>query len=123
MQDTERRLEPLDVAVHVDQRQMRVAWSDGHAAVYDFEHLRWQCPCATCAGEGNASGVLSRTDRLTPQQTDMVDLRVVGRYGLTPVWADGHATGIYTYRALRALCQCEACATPARGAADEAGPT
>jgi DUF971 family protein len=25
----------------------------------------------------------------------------VGRYGLTPVWGDGHETGIYTFKMLR----------------------
>src|SRR5581483_8823956 len=44
MQPYSAPLEPVDVEVHVDQRQLRVAWSDGHAAVYDFEFLRWQCP-------------------------------------------------------------------------------
>ena len=109
MQDADRRLEPLDVEVHVDQRLMRVKWSDGHDAVYDFETLRWACPCAQCAGEGNMPGMLSRITMLTPQQTTMIDLRPVGRYGLTPVWADGHETGIYSYRMLRARCCCDAC--------------
>jgi DUF971 family protein len=112
MQESEQSVAPLDVEVHVDQRQMRVAWSDGHQAVYAFEALRWQCPCAQCAGEGNLPGMLSQIDKLTPQQTEMVDLRQVGRYGLTPVWADGHETGIYSYRALRAMCQCPACVGP-----------
>ncbi len=119
MKDADRRLEPVDIEVHVDQRLMRIQWSDGHEAVYDFEALRWQCPCALCAGEGSAPGMLSQLDRLSPQQTEMVDLRPVGRYGLTPVWADGHETGIYTYRMLRAACGCAAC-TAARGAASGA---
>src|SRR4051794_35291464 len=114
MQDTD-RLVPLDVEVHVDQRQMRIKWSDGHDAVYDFEALRWACPCAQCAGEGNIPGMLSQIKMLSEQQTQMVDLQQVGRYGLPPVWADGHATGIYSYRMLRAGCECPACKA-ARGA-------
>jgi DUF971 family protein len=109
MSQSERPLEPLDIAVDLEARQMRVAWSDGHAAVYDLEYLRWQCPCAECRGEGGVPGVLSRTQSLRAEQTEMVDLHVVGRYGLTPVWADGHQTGIYTYRALRGMCQCAEC--------------
>ncbi|HLH26314.1 MAG TPA: DUF971 domain-containing protein [Chloroflexota bacterium] len=115
MQDADRPLEPLDVEVHVDQRLMRIRWNDGHEAVYGFETLRWACPCAQCAGEGNVPGMLSRIKVLSEQQTQMVDLQQVGRYGLTPVWADGHATGIYSYRMLRALCECPACKA-ARGA-------
>lgn len=110
MEEYDRPLQPVDVEVHVDRREMRVTWSDGHQGVYRFETLRWRCPCAECAGEGGAPGKLAFTTALTPQQTEMVDLRVVGRYGFTPVWADGHATGIYTFRALRAMCECPACA-------------
>jgi ATP-binding protein involved in chromosome partitioning len=113
MLDPDRPVQPLDVAVHVDRRQMRILWSDAHDAVYDFEYLRWRCPCAECAGEGSLPGKLASTKALTAQQTDLVDLQVVGRYGFTPVWGDGHATGIYTFRNLRALCQCPSCAPSA----------
>jgi DUF971 family protein len=58
--------------------------------------------------------MLSRIKVLSEQQTTMTDLQQVGRYGLTPVWADGHATGIYTYRMLRALCPCPACKAAAQ---------
>ncbi|HZS02147.1 MAG TPA: DUF971 domain-containing protein [Chloroflexota bacterium] len=121
MQDQDQRIEPVDVEVHVDRRLMQVRWSDGHDAVYDFEFLRWQCPCAECRGEGGVPGVLAQTTALRPEQTEMTDLRVVGRYGLTPVWADGHQTGIYTYRALRAMCQCAACAGAKAGGGASAG--
>jgi DUF971 family protein len=120
MREHEHSVQPEDIAVHVDQRLMRIQWSDGHEGVYDFETLRWQCPCAECRGEGGLPGRLATLDRLTPQQTELVDLRLVGRYGLTPVWADGHQTGIYTFRALRAMCQCAACTAP-REAPDRAG--
>ena len=111
MQDYDRPLQPDDVEVHVDRRLMRVLWSDGHQAEYDFETLRWRCPCAECQGEGSAPGKLASTTVLTERQTTMVDLRVIGRYGFSPVWADGHETGIFTYRALRAMCGCAACQT------------
>ncbi|HZU06595.1 MAG TPA: DUF971 domain-containing protein [Chloroflexota bacterium] len=115
MREHEHSVQPEDIAVDVDQRLMRIQWSDGHEGVYDFETLRWQCPCAECRGEGGLPGRLAQLDRLTPQQTELVDLRLVGRYGLTPVWADGHQTGIYTFRALRAMCQCAACAAARTG--------
>ena len=109
MDEFDRPMQPEDVEVHVDRREMRITWSDGHQAVYDFEALRWRCPCAECQGEGNLPGKLASTRALSAEQTTMADLRVVGRYGFSPVWADGHETGIYTFRALRNLCQCAAC--------------
>ena len=35
--------------------------------------------------------------------------KILGRYGLTPVWEDGHHTGIFTYEKLRASCECQEC--------------
>ncbi len=112
--------EPLTITADVDERLLRVEWADGHRSVYAFEALRWACPCATCRGEWGRPGLLDATDRLTPEQTDLVDLRQVGRYAICPIWADGHSTGIFTYRALRDLCPCAECA--GRGAtSDERG--
>lgn len=95
--------EPVAITADVDERLLRIEWADGHASVYDFEYLRWSCPCATCRGEWGRPGLLDSTDRLTPEQTELVDLHEVGRYAICPIWADGHSTGIFTYRALRDL--------------------
>jgi DUF971 family protein len=46
---------------------------------------------------------------LSAIETDLYDLKPVGRYGLSPVWGDGHHTGIFTYEKLRAECQCAEC--------------
>jgi len=39
----------------------------------------------------------------------LVHIDGVGNYALSLNWADGHSTGIYSFRMLRALCPCEAC--------------
>jgi DUF971 family protein len=39
----------------------------------------------------------------------LVSVDLVGRYGLSPTWADGHCTGIYTWDMLRDLCDCCFC--------------
>lgn len=95
--------EPLSITADADEQVVRIAWADGHQTAFSFERLRWACPCATCRGEWGHPGVLDSTDRLTPEQTDLVDLRQVGRYAVCPTWADGHSSGIYTYRVLREL--------------------
>jgi DUF971 family protein len=33
------------------------------------------------------------------------DIEIVGRYALSFRWSDGHATGIYSFRYLRELCE------------------
>jgi DUF971 family protein len=40
---------------------------------------------------------------------ELVHLEAVGNYALAPTWADGHSTGIYSFRTLRGLCPCEDC--------------
>jgi DUF971 family protein len=37
------------------------------------------------------------------------DIEPVGRYALQFKWSDGHDTGIYSYKLLRGLCQCDLC--------------
>lgn len=46
-----------------------------------------------------------------PADIRALAVQPVGRYGLQVRWSDGHATGIYTFERLRALCGCAACAT------------
>jgi DUF971 family protein len=95
--------EPLSITADVDERIVAIEWADGVRSLYDFEQLRWSCPCATCRGEMGRPGLLDRTDRLAPEQTDLDDIVQVGRYAVCPIWCDGHSTGIYTYQYLREL--------------------
>lgn len=95
--------EPVAITADVDTRLLRIEWADGVESTYDFEQLRWACPCAHCRGEMGRPGELDFTDRLTPEQTELVDLQQVGHYAIMPVWYDGHNTGIYTYQYLREL--------------------
>jgi DUF971 family protein len=100
---------PTSYTLDEEHRRLLLDWSDGHESVHDYEALRRACPCAHCAGEGNLSGTLRPNTPLTEEQTTLYELKPVGRYGLTPVWGDGHRTGIYTYERLRASCTCTEC--------------
>jgi DUF971 family protein len=82
-----------------------IEWGDGHRGIYPHEILRGYCPCAGCQGH---SGTISF---VAPSgiQVELEDIEPVGNYALTLKWFDGHATGIYSYRYLRALCQCDEC--------------
>jgi DUF971 family protein len=102
-------LVPTSYFLDEDQRVLLITWSDGHESVHPYDALRRACPCAWCAGEGGQKGAVDATTEFSQQQTTIYELQPVGRYGLTPVWGDGHHTGIYTYERLRALCQCDAC--------------
>jgi DUF971 family protein len=107
---------PLSYELDEGNRRLLISWSDSHESVHPYEMVRRACPCAWCAGEGGQQGSVDNATIFTTQQTTLYELQMVGRYGLTPVWGDGHHTGIYTYEKLRAGCQCDACrAARARG--------
>ena len=104
------------VSIHADRTAGRLdlEWRDGHATSYDATTLRWLCPCAFCRGEAGLPGWLDSNPTLTPDQTRLVDVALVGGYAIAPSWADGHHTGYYTYTLLRERCPCPEC-TAGRG--------
>ena len=99
------------IRIHADRTAatLDIGWADGHATVYDFSALRWLCPCAYCRGEMGMPGWLDSAPTLTPEQTRMTDIHLVGNYAVSPHWADGHSTGFYTFTLLRDRCPCPAC--------------
>jgi DUF971 family protein len=89
----------------LDGRHLRLTWSDGHTADYDYDFLRGWCPCAGCQGH---SGLKIRYQ---PPASPVVPTAIqpVGNYAISIAWSDGHATGIYRFDFLREICPCERC--------------
>lgn len=76
---------------------LEVTWADGHRQVFPHELLRGYCPCAGCQGH---SGMITFVEG---GDLNLRDIEQVGNYALGFTWADGHNTGIYSFRFLRAL--------------------
>ena len=104
------------LTIHADRAagELQIGWADEHATTYDFVTLRWLCPCAFCRGEAGMPGWLDSKPTLSPEQTRLVDIALIGQYAVAPAWGDGHHTGYYTFVALRNNCPCQAC-TARRG--------
>jgi DUF971 family protein len=94
-----------------------IEWGDGHKGVYPHVILRGYCPCAGCQGHTGAI----QFHEATGPQLELEDLETVGNYALKLQWFDGHDTGLYSYRYLRALCRCPEC-HPAGAAGAEDHP-
>ena len=109
--------------IHADRGAgtLLIEWADSHVTTYDFEPLRWLCPCAYCRGEAGMPGWLDSAPSLTAEQTRLTDLHLVGNYAVSPHWADGHKTGYYPFRLLRDRCPCPECT--ARRAGEPASQT
>lgn len=76
---------------------MQLTWADGVTSQLPHAILRGYCPCASCQGHGStlafkAGGAL-----------ELREIEQVGNYALGLGWADGHNTGIYSFRYLRTL--------------------
>lgn len=93
--------EPVDIRYDNARRRLEISWADGHESAYDYEFLRWRCPCATCAGEMGTPGALQFVDQLRPEQYRLEGIELVGLYAVRPTWEDGHDTGIYAFDRLR----------------------
>ena len=86
-------------------RTTQIEWGDGHLGILPHEILRGYCPCAGC--QGHTGSIKFQYPSDTQQELD--DIEPVGNYALMLKWFDGHSSGIYSYKYLRALCQCEEC--------------
>jgi DUF971 family protein len=87
-----------------DGTAIEVQWRDGHLSRFPFRFLRGYCPCANC--QGHAAGPQKWQ---SPGEIELTGVRLVGNYGICPVWSDGHETGIFADRALRLMCPCPTC--------------
>lgn len=94
------------------ERRLRLTWSDGHAAEYDYDYLRGWCPCALC--QGHSAFKIRYQPPARPVTAESI--QPVGNYAISIVWSDGHGTGIYRFDFLREICPCERCGGGARDA-------
>lgn len=90
---------------------IEIVWdAAGHTGRFPARALRLACPCAACIDEMTNRPILDPAT--VPDDVRPLALEPVGAYGLKVRWSDGHGTGIYTFRALRDRCPCEACRSP-----------
>jgi len=88
---------PTNVRAPHGARGLEMTWGDGKKISYPHEILRGFCPCASC--QGHSGAIRFQAD----QNLELRELEQVGNYALGLTWADGHSSGIYSFRYLRAL--------------------
>ncbi len=83
--------------------ELAIKWDDDSESFIPLETLRRACPCAGCKGEVDVMGNLYKNPEqpLSRQAFQLLRVESVGTYAVQPVWADGHATGIYSFDYLR----------------------
>jgi len=100
-------MRPVDVQIIGEE--LAIKWDDGGESFIRLEKLRRACPCAGCKGEKDVLGnVYKNPERPLPAAAfELVRITGIGGYALQPVWADGHATAIYSFDYLKRLAQAE----------------
>jgi ATP-binding protein involved in chromosome partitioning len=97
---------PLEI-VGLNRPEIDFLWEDEHRSVYPARELRLRCRCAMCIEEGTGVPLLDPTS--VPADVVARGIELVGQYAIAVRWSDGHTTGIYNFRDLRANCPCAAC--------------
>jgi len=94
-------MRPVDI--QAIGNELAVKWDDGGENFIPLEKLRRCCPCAGCKGEVDILGNVYKNPEkvLTPKAFELVRITGVGGYAVQPVWADGHASGIYSFDYLK----------------------
>jgi len=96
-------MRPLDI--QPIGSELAIKWDDGSESFIALEKLRRCCPCAGCKEETDILGNVYKNpgQKLPPTSFQLIRIASVGGYAIQPVWADSHATGIYSFNYLRRI--------------------
>ena len=90
---------PVTIDVKRD-RGVVLTWADGTTSRFGLEELRQHCPCAECRNRRERNlPVWPLTS--SPRPLRIIDAALVGAWGMSITWNDGHSTGIYSWELLK----------------------
>jgi ATP-binding protein involved in chromosome partitioning len=90
-------LMPLEI-VGLGQTTVRILWDEGDETTWSARELRIRCTCAHCQSETTGARLLDPAS--VPADLAITNMALVGNYGLSVHFSDGHTTGIYRLRDL-----------------------
>ena len=101
-------MRPTAINLNRGEGYLEIVWDDDEVCRYPLSQLREACPCVECRGGHANMGAKFAPDNiltLTPARSyDVENILPIGNYAISPVWDDGHQTGIYTWTYLRQIC-------------------
>ena len=93
------RLEVRDITIERSVG-MRVTFGDDHVGEFDLVELRGHCPCAGCRND-RERGQVPWPKAASPLPLEVTAAELVGAWGLSITWNDGHSAGIFPFASLR----------------------
>lgn len=90
---------PLEI-VGLGKQEVRFVWDEGDEQLISARRLRQMCTCAFCQSETTGERLLDPES--VPEDISVTHMDLVGNYGLSIHFSDGHTTGIYPFRKIKA---------------------
>lgn len=88
-------------AIDVINGKLNISWEEGVSKTYETFDLRYACPCANCVDENTGVQILKPEQIAT--DISITKHQLVGRYGMSLHFSDGHNTGIYKFSKLKGI--------------------
>jgi DUF971 family protein len=90
---------PTDLILHQLSNSLEIHFDDGKIFHLPCEYLRVYTPSAEALGHAVGQEIL----QVGKEDVGIKEIKPVGNYGITPVFTDGHDSGIYTWDMLYQL--------------------
>ena len=86
-------LSPKDI--RFTDQFLEIDWDNDQRSKFEFQKLRFECPCAYCRDEFTGRRLIQRQN-IDPGIKPL-KAQLTGAYGLKIHWSDRHQTGIYSW--------------------------
>ena len=90
---------PTEIKLHQFSNILEISFDDGNVFKLPCEYLRAYTPSAEAVGHAPGQEIL----QTGKEDVSIKEIKPVGNYAITPVFSDGHNSGIYTWDLLYKL--------------------
>lgn len=85
--------------IQINDDKMIILWSDNTLENIKLVNLRYYCPCAFC--ESKRAANIGFIPVYSENEIIPENVKLIGDYGITIEWKDGHKNGIYEFNYLK----------------------
>ncbi|MCK5889296.1 MAG: DUF971 domain-containing protein, partial [Methylococcales bacterium] len=82
-----------EIKLHTVSRLLEISFENGETFKLPCEYLRVYTPSAEALGHATGQETL----QVGKENVNIVEIKSMGNYGISPVFSDGHSSGIYSW--------------------------